>query len=149
MGLTEEHVRPVAAKFSRLQWIAAAVVVGFFFGFLDTLIIAAILGHLGLKVPAYFGVPTTFVGYFMTGLVLGKLAPRDMLWEPLIGILVCVMLFMFGMADLKEQGVLLLMLNFMVIPACALGVSYLGLRVARRQRPRKIRLTRKEYRLHF
>jgi hypothetical protein len=137
VGLAEEHVRPVAAKLSRLHWVVAAAVVGFFFGFLDTLIIAAILGHFGLKVPAYFGVPTTFVGYFMTGLVVGKLAPKDVLWEPLIGILVCVLLFMLGMASPKEQGVLLFMLNFVLIPACALGVSYLGLRVARRPLPQK------------
>jgi hypothetical protein len=137
VGLTEEHVRPIAAKLSRLQWVVAAAVVGFFFGFLDTLIIAAMLGYLGLQVPAYFGVPTTFVGYFMTGLVVGKLAPKEILWEPLIGVLVCVLLFMLGMASVKEQGVLLFILNFLLVPACALGVSYLGLRVARRPLPPK------------
>jgi hypothetical protein len=137
MGLTEEHVRPIAARLTRLQWVVAAAVVGFFFGFLDTLIIAAILGQLGLRVPAYFGVPTTFVGYFMTGLVLGKMAPKAITWEPLIGILLCVLFFMVGMAGLKDQTVLLFMFNFILIPACALGVSYLGLRVARRPRRTK------------
>ncbi len=137
MGLTEEHVGPVAAKLSRLQWVVAGSVVGFFLGFLDTLIFAAVLGYLGLQVPAYVGVPTTFIGYFMTGMVVGKLAPQHIFWEPLIGILVCVLLFMLGMAGLRGLGVLLFLLNFILIPACALGVSYLGLRVSRRQRPQR------------
>ena len=132
MGLTDEHVGPIAAKLSRLQWVAAAAVVGFFLGFLDTLIFAALLGHLGLRVPAYFGLPTTFIGYFMSGLVVGKMAPAHIFWEPLCGILACVLLFMWGMAGLKGHGVLLFIFNFILIPACAIGVSYLGLRIARR-----------------
>ena len=81
MGITDEHVKPIVGRFSRFQWVATSVVFGFFFGFVDTLLIACVLGWLGLQVPAVFGVPTTFTGYFFTGWILSDLAPPEIVWE--------------------------------------------------------------------
>lgn len=136
MDLADEYVKPAASRMSRLQWVVAGLVLGFFLGFVDTLLIATMLGYLGLKVPAYFGVPTTFTGYFFSGVILGRLAPRHILWEPPIGILICVWLFMLGFEGLKGHGVLLFLSYFALIPAIAIAVSYLGMRVGRKDLPR-------------
>ncbi|MBI5251701.1 MAG: hypothetical protein HY912_19585 [Desulfomonile tiedjei] len=121
-----------------MQWVGGSIVLGFFLGFVDTLMIAAVLGHLGLKLPAYFGVPTTFTGYFFTGMIVGKLAPPEIEWECPIGIVACVVLLMLGLVGMREQGVLLFILHYLLIPGVAVGVCYLGLRVARRKTKAKV-----------
>jgi len=138
MGLADEFVKPAASRMSRLQWVVAGLVLGFFLGFVDTLLIAAALGYLGLQVPSYFGVPTTFTGYFFSGVILGRLAPRHILWEPPIGILVCVWLFMLGFEGLRGHGALLFLSYFVLIPAVAVAVSYLGMRVGRKDLPGRL-----------
>jgi hypothetical protein len=136
MDVFDEHVKPLAQGLTRWRWLGVGVVLGFFLGFVDTLLIAALLGTAGIKVPAYFGVPTTFTGYFFTGMILGGLAPREIVWEVPLGILVCALLLVLGLMGLKGQGVLSFILNFIFLPATAVGVCYLGMRVARRA-PRK------------
>jgi peptidoglycan/LPS O-acetylase OafA/YrhL len=137
MGITDEHVKPVVGRFSRFQWVAASVVFGFFLGFVDTLLIACVLGWLGLQVPAYFGVPTTFTGYFFTGWILGDLAPSEIVWELPAGILVCVLLLMWGVAGSQGMSLPYLFLNYVCIPAVAVTVCYLGLRVGRKRAAKK------------
>ncbi|MBI4963724.1 MAG: hypothetical protein HY913_10660 [Desulfomonile tiedjei] len=136
MALTEEYLKPAASRLSRLQWVLAGLILGFFLGFVDTLLIAAVLGSVGAKVPAYFGVPTTFIGYFFSGVILGRFAPRNILWEPPIGVLGCVWLFMLGFVGLSGHGVLLFLFYFAVVPSIAVGASYLGMRVGRKDLPR-------------
>jgi hypothetical protein len=133
MSLTEELLEPAIGRFSRMQWVLAGLVLGFFLGFVDTLFIAAALGYFGLHLPLWFGVPTTFTGYFFTGMILGRFAPRHVVWEPSWGILICVILMMMGLVGLKGHGALLFLFHFVVIPAVAVGVSYLGLWLARRK----------------
>ena len=135
MALTDEYVKPAALRLSRLQWVLAGLILGFFLGFVDTLLIAALLGYLGLQVPAYFGVPTTFIGYFFSGIIIGRFTPRHILWEPPIGILLCVWLFMMGFEGLSGHGVLLFLSYFALVPAIAVGISYLGMRVGRKDLP--------------
>jgi hypothetical protein len=139
MGITDEHVKPVVGRFSRFQWVAASVVFGFFLGFVDTLLIACVLGWLGLQVPAYFGVPTTFTGYFFTGWILGDLAPSEIVWELPAGILVCVLLLMWGVAGSQGLSLPYLFLNYVCIPSIAVTVCYLGLRVGRKRAAKKRR----------
>lgn len=137
MGITDEHIKPIVWRFSRLQWVAASVVFGFFFGFVDTLFIACVLGYLGLQVPAYFGVPTTFTGYFFTGWVLGNLAPSEIVWELPAGILLCVLLLMWGLTGSQGLSLPYLLLHYVCIPGVAVGVCYLGLRVGRKKAAKK------------
>jgi hypothetical protein len=137
MGITDEHVKPVVGRFSKLQWVAASAVFGFFLGFVDTLLIACVLGYLGLQVPAYFGVPTTFTGYFFTGWILGNLAPREIVWQLPAGILVCVLLLMWGLAGTHGMSIPHLFLNYICVPAVAMGVCYVGLRVGRAKAAKK------------
>jgi hypothetical protein len=137
MGITDEHVKPVVGRFSRFQWVAASVVFGFFLGFVDTLLIACVLGYLGLQVPAYFGVPTTFTGYFFTGWILGDLAPSEIVWELPAGILVCVLLLMWGLMGFQGLSLPYLFLNYVCIPAFAVAICYLGLHVGRKRAAKK------------
>jgi uncharacterized protein YybS (DUF2232 family) len=137
MGITDEHVKPVVGRFSRLQWVGASIVFGFFLGFVDTLLIACILGYLGLQVPAYFGVPTTFTGYFFAGWILANLAPSEILWELPAGILVCVLLLMWGLTGSQGLSILYLLLNYVFVPGVAVGICYLGVRVGRRAAVKK------------
>ncbi len=137
MGITDEHVKPVVGRFSRFQWVAASLVFGFFLGFVDTLLIACVLGYLGLQVPAYFGVPTTFTGYFFTGWILGDLAPSEIVWELPAGILVCVLLLMWGVAGSQGLSLPYLFLNYVCIPSIAVSICYLGLRVGRKRAAKK------------
>jgi hypothetical protein len=137
MGITDEHVKPVVGRFSRFQWVATSVVFGFFLGFVDTLLIACALGYLGLQVPAYFGVPTTFTGYFFTGWILGDLAPSEIVWELPGGILVCVLLLMWGLTGSQGLSLPHLFLNYVCIPAIAVAICYLGLRVGRKRAAKK------------
>lgn len=137
MGITDEHVKPVVGRFSRFQWVAASVVFGFFLGFVDTLLIACALGWLGLQVPAYFGVPTTFTGYFFTGWILGDLAPSEIVWELPAGILVCVLLLMWGVAGSQGLSLPYLLLNYVCIPSIAVSICYFGLRVGRKRAAKK------------
>jgi hypothetical protein len=130
MTITNE-ISPYTSKFTRFQWFAAGTVLGFFLGFVDTLVIAAILGHLGLKVPAEVGLPTTFSGYFFTGVALAGFAPEEITWEPPAGILVCVLIMMWGFAGLSGHGFFAFVLDFVVIPAIAMGVCCGGMYVAR------------------
>ncbi len=133
MSLTDELVTPVAGRMTRLQWVGGSIVLGFFLGFVDTLMIAAMLGYLGVKLPALFGIPTTFTGYFFTGMIVGKLAPPEIEWEAPMGIIICVVLLMMGLVGLRDQGVLLFLFHYFIIPGVAVGVCYLGLRVARKK----------------
>lgn len=133
MALTDELLEPAVGKFSRIQWVLAGLVLGFFLGFVDTLFIAALLGYLGLQLPMWFGLPTTFTGYFFTGLILGRFAPQRVVWEPSSGILACVILMMLGLVGLRGQGLMSFLFYFGLIPAVAVAVSYLGLRLARRK----------------
>jgi hypothetical protein len=132
MSLTDELVEPAVSKFSRYQWVLSGLILGFFLGFVDTLLIATLLGYLGLKLPLWFGVPTTFTGYFFAGIIAGRLAPPDILWEPPAGVLICVLLMMLGMMGLRGHGVWFLF-YFGVIPAVAVAVCYLGVRIARKK----------------
>jgi hypothetical protein len=131
MGITEEHVRPATNQFSSIQWIGTGLIMGFFLGFVDTLLIAALLGYLKVTVPAYVGVPTTCTGYFFSGLIIGKLAPPWVEWEPPAGVLICASLFMLGFTGIREQGIGLLLVHYVLIPAIAMGISYVGLRAGR------------------
>jgi hypothetical protein len=131
MGITEEHVRPVTNQFSRTQWIGTGLIMGIFLGFVDTLLIAALLGYLKVTVPAYVGVPTTCTGYFFSGLIIGKLAPPWVEWEPPVGIFICATLFMMGFAGFRGEGIGLLFLHYVLIPGIAMGISYVGLRSGR------------------
>jgi hypothetical protein len=137
MGITDEHVKPIVGRFSRFQWVAASVVFGFFLGFVDTLLIACVLGYLGLQVPAYVGVPTTFTGYFFTGWILGDLAPSEIMWEIPAGILVCVLFLMWGLMGSQALSWPYMFLNYICIPGVAVGICYLGLRVGRKRAARK------------
>ncbi len=137
MGITDEHVKPIASRLSRLQWTALSAVLGFFLGFADTLLIACVLGYLGLRVPAYFGVPTTFVGYFFTGLIVGNLAGPDIVWEAPAGIILCVLLLMWGLAGTHGLSAPYLLLNYVCIPGIAMGTCCLGLRVGRKRAAKK------------
>jgi hypothetical protein len=131
MKFINDYFGPAVRPFSRVQWAVAGLVVGLFLGFADTLLIAALLGYLGLTVPAWFGVPTTFTGYFFSGVILGRLAPKNIVWEPCAGIVLCVLLMMAGLVGLRGHGLLLFMLHFVAVPAAAVAVSYFGLRVGR------------------
>ncbi len=131
MDIIKEYVQPVVVTYSRWRWFGVSIVVGFFFGFLDTLMLAALMGYLGITVPAYFGVPTTLTGYFLAGMILGGLAPAKIVWEIPCGILVCALLMVWGLFGLRGHGVFAFLFNFGVIPAIALGVCYLGVLVAR------------------
>jgi hypothetical protein len=133
MSLTDELVKPVTGSMTRLQWVGGSIVLGFFLGFVDTLMIAALLGYLGAKLPAYMGIPTTFTGYFFTGMIVGKLAPAEIVWEAPIGILACVFLLMLGLVGFRGQGTLMFLLHYLIIPGIAVGICYLGLWTARRK----------------
>jgi hypothetical protein len=133
MSLTDELVTPIVGRMTRLQWVGGSIVLGFFLGFVDTLMIAAILGYLGVKLPALFGIPTTFTGYFFTGMIVGNLAPPEIEWEAPMGIIICVVLLMMGLVGLRDQGVLMFLLHYLIIPGVAVGICYLGLRVARKK----------------
>jgi hypothetical protein len=132
MELIDEHVKPIAQRFNRWRWLGVSIVLGFFLGFVDTLLIAALLGELGIRVPAYFGVPTTFTGYFFTGLALGNMAPRTILWEIPSGVLVCSLFLMLGLFGFKDHGFFMFIFHYILIPAVAVGVCYFGVTVARR-----------------
>jgi hypothetical protein len=103
----------------------------------DTLIIAALLGFLGAKLPAYIGVPTTFTGYFFTGMIIGKLAPAEIEWEAPAGIIVCVFVLMLGLVGLRGHSILMFLLNYFIIPGVAVAVCYLGVWVARKKMKQK------------
>ena len=112
MSLTDELVEPAVEKFSRSQWVLAGLILGVFLGFVDTLFIATLLGYLELTLPMWFGVPTTFTGFFFTGMIAGRLAPAEIVWEPPSGVLICVILMMLGLVGLKGHGVLLFLFHF-------------------------------------
>jgi hypothetical protein len=132
MGFTDEFVRPATSRFTRLQWLAAGLLLGFFLGFVDTVIIAALLGFLGLKVSVWFGIPTTFSGYFFTGMILGALAPEDVVWEPVIGVFIIIEIMMTGLVGLKGHGIFFFF-HFVIVPVIAAGVCYGGLLLSRRK----------------
>ena len=137
MDLIQEYVKPVVMTYSRWRWFGASIVVGFFLGFLDTLLLAALMGHLGITVPAYFGVPTTLTGYFLSGIFLGSLAPPKIVWEIPCGIMVCALLMVLGLFGLRGHGVFAFIFNFGLIPAIAVGVCYLGVLMTRGQLKKK------------
>lgn len=132
MDLIEEQVKPAARGLAAWQWLGVSLVVGIFFGFLDTLMIGAVIGYMGFQVPAYFGVPTTFTGYFLAGMVLGRIAPAAILWQIPGGIVICAALVMLGLAGLSGHGVFWFLVNFFVIPALAGGACYAGVWFVRR-----------------
>jgi len=132
MDLIDEQVKPAAQELPSWQWVGVSLVVGIFFGFMDTLMIGAVIGYLGFQVPAYFGVPTTFTGYFLAGAALGRIAPAAILWQIPAGIVVCAVLAMLGLAGLSGHGVFWFLVNFLVIPALAAGACYAGVWFVRR-----------------
>jgi hypothetical protein len=136
MSLVNDLVKPAVGSFTRLQWLFAGTVLGFFFGFVDTLLIAALLGAFHLEVPAAVGLPTTFSGYFFAGMILGGFAPRSIEWEPPLGVLICVELMMWGYWGLSGHG-LWFIVYFIFMPAIAVGVCYLGLTLARKRIDKK------------
>jgi hypothetical protein len=131
MNLINEYFEPVVRPFTRVQWAVAGLIVGVFLGFVDTLFLAALMGYAGITVPAWFGVPTTFTGYFVSGIILGRLAPKNIAWEPCAGIFVCVILMMAGLVGFRGHGFLLFLFHFVVLPGAAAMVSYLGILVGR------------------
>jgi MFS family permease len=126
MGIFTEIVEAPAKRFTRLQWIAAGLVMGLFLAFVDTLVIATILGALELRLPKWFGIPTTFSGYLVAGMIAGKFAPEDMRREFLFGILVCVWLFVWGFYGWGWHGGMFIV-YFIVIPAIAAAVAHGGM----------------------
>lgn len=134
MSLAEEHFKPYLGTMTSLQWFGASIVMGIFFGFVDTLFIACVLGYLGLQVPAWFGVPTTFTGFFLSGWMVGRFGPKGVSWEPPAGILVCVLALMLGLSRPELNGVtatLRTLFNYVLVPAFAVGVCYLGMYVGK------------------
>lgn len=130
----DEHLKPYLGRMTSLQWFGASIVMGIFFGFVDTLFIACIMGYLGLQLPAWFGVPTTFTGFFMSGWIVGRFAPRSVSWEPPAGILVCVVLLMLGLSRPDLGGVgsaLKTLFNYILVPLLAVAVCYLGMYVGK------------------
>lgn len=127
----QEFVKPYADRLTKVQWIGASIVAGIFLGFVDTLIFASVIGSFRLQVPAYIGVPTTFSGYFVSGYILSRFAPREIVWEIPAGILICALLFMVGFVGFRDQSSLLLLFHYILLPAIAVGVCYLGLVVGR------------------
>lgn len=138
MDFLEEHLKPVTDKFSRWRWFGVSIVVGFFLGFMDTLMLAALMGYLGIVVPAYVGVPTTLTGYFFAGMILARFAPVQIVWEIPAGILLCSLLLVWGLFGLSGHGFGSMILNFGVVPAIALGVCYLGVLAGRGQLKAKL-----------
>jgi len=131
MNFADEYVKPHTNQLSTLQWVGAGLVLGLFFGFVDTLLIAAALGTVGITVSAYFGVPTTLTGYFFAGLLLGKWAPKHVEKGPIVGIVLFVWLFMWGFVGLRGHGALGFLGYFLLIPAVAAGLCYVGLHLGR------------------
>jgi len=130
--LIEEHIKPVTEQMTDLQWIVGTMALGVFFGFLDTLLIACVLGYLKLQVPAYFGIPTTFSGYFFAGVVIGRLAPARITWQASVGILICALVFMFGYGAGGDQGSGLMIVQYGLLPAVSVALFCLGKKAARR-----------------
>jgi hypothetical protein len=130
-AIIDDVFRPLSERLTKLQWLVAGIVIGFFLGFVSTLLIACVIGYLGLQVPAYFGIPTTFFGYFLTGYFLSQLARPEVDWEIPTGILVCAVVFMLGHVGLKGHGVILFLVYFLLLPAIAVGVCYLGIILGR------------------
>ncbi len=120
-------------RFTRLQWVGASIVLGFFLGFVDTLMIGALLGNSISRCRLMSGSPPPVQGIFFSGMIVGKLAPREIVWEAPAGIFVCVILLMLGLEGLRGQGVLWFLFHYVIIPGVAVGVCHLGLWVARRK----------------
>ena len=57
--------------------------------------------------------------------------PREILWEVPVGILICVLLLMLGVVGLKGLGALAFFFNYVIVPAAAVIVSYVGVKVGR------------------
>ncbi|MFH1114493.1 MAG: hypothetical protein V1792_11275 [Pseudomonadota bacterium] len=129
-----ELVKPFADRLTRVQWIAASIVAAFFLGFVDTLVFAGVVGIFRVELPASFGVPTTFSGYFFAGYLMSRFAPREITWEIPAGILICALLFMLGFVGISGQGTLLFLLHYAVLPVIAAGIGYLGLVLGREGR---------------
>lgn len=126
-----ELVRPVSERLTKMQWLGVSIVIGFFLGFFATLIIAALIGYVLSGLPSYFGIPTTFIGYFLAGYVLSAIAPKEIVWEIPTGILVCSLVFLAGFVGFTGQGALMLLVTYVLLPAIAVGVCYLGLILGR------------------
>lgn len=134
MSLAEEQLKPYLGKMTSLQWLGASIVLGIFFGFVDTLFIAFVLGTLKIQVPAWFGVPTTFTGFFLAGWIVARFGPRGISWQPPAGILVCVLLLMQGISRPEPGEVtssLLIFFNYVIVPVIAMAICGLGMYVGR------------------
>jgi hypothetical protein len=134
MSLVEEELKPVLSRMPSYQWVGLSIVLGIFFAFLDLLMIAAVLGYLHLQPPAWCAVPITFTGFFFAGWSVGRFGPSYVVWEPPVGILVCILLLLMGLARPEMTGawaVFVLFLNWVVVPLVAMTVCYGGLRVGR------------------
>ncbi len=134
MSLAREIITPAIGKFGKLQWFVTGMVLGFFLGFMDTLLIAMILGYLHIQVPAYMGIPTTFVGYFFAGVFTGRFAPKEIDWEPALGVVVTTIFMMWTMMGFQGHGTSFF-LYFVVIPALAGLVAFFGYWLARTPQP--------------
>jgi hypothetical protein len=133
-SLADEHLKPYLGRMTSLQWFGASIVMGIFLGFVDTLFIACVMGYLGLQLPAWFGVPTTFTGFFMSGWIVGRFGPRGVSWEPPAGILVCVLLLMLGLSRPELGGVgsaLRTLFNYVLVPLSAMAICFLGMYVGK------------------
>jgi hypothetical protein len=95
--------------------------------------LAALMGSVGIVVPAYVGVPTTLTGYFFAGMILARFAPVQILWEIPAGILACSFFLVWGLFGLSGHSFGAFILNFVVIPGIAMGVCYLGALAGRGQ----------------
>ena len=52
MNLPEQIIKPIIGRIAGTQWIVAVIVLGLYLGFIDTLLVGAFLGYLGIKVGA-------------------------------------------------------------------------------------------------
>lgn len=130
MTLTDESIRPIVLKLSRWQWVVTTIVLGMFLAFVSALLIGALIGIVGIKLPWYFGVIAALIGLFVTGYLLGRFAPPQFLWEFPAGTVLFAILFMFMLS--KGVGVLAFLAKYLLVPALAGAAGYWGVIVARK-----------------
>jgi hypothetical protein len=127
----QEQLEPFVNRMVPWHWVVAAIPVGIFLGFIDTLAIATVLGYLRISLPGWVGIPTTFTGFLCTGWLAGRMAPRSIVWQPPFGIFLCTVLVMLGYMGLRGLGALNLFFHYLIIPGLAAAICYAGLRIGR------------------
>jgi hypothetical protein len=131
MTLADSAIRQIILRFSRWHWVAITVVFGIFLAFVSTLFCGALIGIVTSKKLWWgSGVLTTLVGLFLGGYILGRLSPREILWEFPGGAVLFAVLFMFAMS--QGGGVAAFIAKYFLVPALAGVVCYLGVAVARK-----------------